>query len=250
MTLAAIDPTVTFYPGPYEGRVVGIGLIKQIRTPEQFYSAWPVTSESALGRIATSNTVSGAISNKVGLGSVGLGSAWARQTSARALGRSVEPPTVEVAPAIDVPRQLAVLKRLTGLGWEGLADLLGCTRQALHRWTLGEAISDAKRDRLGKLHATMTFVDRGSIEDNQLLMTAAAAGCTVAELLAQGRFDEVRGALGPGPGRRDATWDRVISRAVLAEDHWFTRLINEPDTGAREVNAKPQATKRIQLRKG
>ncbi|MDX8479859.1 hypothetical protein RFN28_15405 [Mesorhizobium sp. VK24D] len=182
-----------------------------------------------------------------------IASPWRIRTSASAIDRTLEvaPVENEQGQQLDVPGQLAEIKRLTGCGWEQLAGLLGCTRQALHRWMNGEAIADGNRERLARLHATLRFVDRGNSEENRAVMDMACDGTTVAELLSQERFDEVRAYAGRGAGRPDANWGKAEVAAPNPEDHWFARLARSggaDDTGS--VRAKPQTFKRLQLRKG
>ena len=48
-------------------------------------------------------------------------------------GHRLFPPGVALMPE-DFPRQLAALKELTGLTWEGMADALGVDPRQLFRW--------------------------------------------------------------------------------------------------------------------
>ena len=48
-------------------------------------------------------------------------------------GHRLFPPGVALMPG-DFPRQLAALKELTGLTWEGMADALGVDPRQLFRW--------------------------------------------------------------------------------------------------------------------
>jgi predicted transcriptional regulator len=152
---------------------------------------------------------------------------------------------------LDVPGQLAEVKRLTGYGWEKIAELLGCSRQAVHKWTLGERISNVNGDRLAKLLATIRFIDRGSAEDNRALLSSSFEGQTLAERLVEEDFENVRSFAGRGMGRPDEKWGAVRREKVSVADHWFTRLLeSDGSEDSVVVRAKPQDIKRLQLSKG
>lgn len=180
-----------------------------------------------------------------------IGSPWRVQTSASAIDRTLDIAAAEGDRELGVPGQLAEVRRLTGYSWEQLARLMSCTRQAAHLWMNGEAITDANRDRLARLHATVRYFDRGAVDDNRAVLDMAADGTTVAELLRQERFDEARSAAGKGSGRQDAAWSRPSLPEAHPDDHWYSRLaLAEERADNAPIRAKPQTTKRLQLRKG
>jgi len=209
-----------------------------------YFRSVPEQSHSAYGLEGTTNTPSRAAKTARSLRSF-----W--QTSSSALDRTLELAAADTIQEMDVPGQLAELKRLTGVSWDNLAGLLGCTRQALHRWSLGGAISGGNRDHLAKLHATVKFIDRGNAEENRALLDTAYGGMTFSELLSQGHFEDVRAAAGPGPGRSDAGWRMVDRLPVPSGDHWYDRLVASAySSDDVVVRAKPQKFKRLRLKKG
>ncbi|CAN7722515.1 hypothetical protein [Aminobacter sp. LjRoot7] len=178
-----------------------------------------------------------------------LGSIWQSQTSSQAFDRTLA--AIEPAIKQSVPGQLAEIKRMTGRSWEQLATLLGCTRQALHNWTLGEPVAKINRDRLSRLYATLRYIDQGDAGDNASLLFAAFNGDTIAEMLAQERFAEVKAAVGRGAGRPDAGWGMVERNKVSPVDHWYTRLVDSDELSPPNVSgSEPQKLRPLQLKKG
>ncbi len=180
-----------------------------------------------------------------------IGSPWRVRTSASALDRTFEKADTAWQAPLDVPAQIAEIRRLTGYSWEQLAGLVGCTRQAAHRWMNGEPIADGNRERLARLHAALRFVDRGTSDENRAVLGMSADGLTVSDLLRQRRFDEAKAVAGPGPGRQDTGWDRPAARQQHPDDHWYSQVVLSDEAGDNEtIRAKPQGMKRLKLRKG
>jgi len=129
-----------------------------------------------------------------------------------------------------VSHKLSAIKRMTGWSWERLAEALGCSRQAVHGWTLGKDISNPNFERLAKLYATLVFIDRGDAEENRnLLQSVSKDGHIVSELLNRGQFEQVRDMLGAGNTREtEALRLRVANAARHADgtQHWFERMAN------------------------
>jgi len=186
--------------------------------------------------------------------------ATATSTSASPAAASHHGLAVHVAPATQgddrVPAMLAEAKRLTGWSWDRLASALGRTRQAVHGWTQGREVTQANAERLAKLHATLTFIDRGSAEENrELLATPTADGRIAADLLDAGRFDEVRTLLGAGNATRDVSrWTKLADEAyrekVRRDGHWFDRIAETDGVEAVLESPRPPVTRRITLRRG
>lgn len=180
-----------------------------------------------------------------------IDSPWRVRTSASAIDRTLDVTPAAAEAPLDVPGQLAEIRRLTGYSWEQLAGLVGCTRQAAHKWMNGDPIADANRDRLARLHSVLRYFDRGSADENRAVLDMAVDGITVTELLRQQRFEAAKVAAGKGPGRQDAGWGRPTVPQPQLEDHWYSRLVLGEEAPANvTVRAKPQAIKRLQLRKG
>ena len=240
MIPVAVDLPPPFFPVAREERLLEFDPYEI----DGYFRSAPERSHSAYGLEGTTNTPSRAAKSARSLRSF-----W--QTSSSALDRTLEFAAADKVQELDVPGQLAEVKRLTGVSWDNLAGLLGCTRQALHRWSLGESISEGNRDRLAKLHATVKFIDRGDAEENRALLDMACGGMTVSELLSHGRFEDVRAAAGRGPGRPDAGWGKVDRLPVPSGDHWYDRLVASADSSDDEaVRARSQNFKRLKLKKG
>lgn len=237
MIVMAFDPPPMLYPVQHEEQYIAL----DPRDPASAYPFAPGGKEGALIRHGTSNVPS---QNIRYVHSVDL--RWQGQTSAH-----IDVPAASDGQDLGVPAQLASIKRLTGYGWEQVASLLGCTRQTLHLWNLGEAISGAKRDRLAKLHAAIRFLDRGNAEDNRALLDMACDGSTIAQLLSESRFEEAKVVAGRGTGRQDARWGKVERAELAREDHWYSRLVGSPNIENGDVVVtKPQLRKRLKLKKG
>lgn len=102
--------------------------------------------------------------------------------------------------ALQTPQAaLLTLRRLSGLTWDQLARLFGSTRRSLHFWASGKRLSLAHEEQLHRLLALMQYLDRGSAQANRaLLLSAQPDGCLPFDLLAAGRYEDVRARLGPG----------------------------------------------------
>ncbi|MBB3318154.1 hypothetical protein FHT77_004050 [Rhizobium sp. BK181] len=61
-----------------------------------------------------------------------------------------------------LPSSLAAIKRITGVSWEKIGSVLGCTGQNVYNWTRGEQV---KVDNAASSHSfvkKMVYIDRGS----------------------------------------------------------------------------------------
>lgn len=153
-----------------------------------------------------------------------------------------------------VPFMLNSVKRMTGWSWERVAESLGRSRQAVHGWTLGKDISEPNREHLSRLHATLSYIDRGSVEENRgLLQSSTKDGRLVADLLKEGEFDEVRTLLGQGNGNRELASRLQFAASVQqneAKPHWFERLAEAPvDEQPLEIIPAPGERKRAVVRR-
>lgn len=100
------------------------------------------------------------------------------------------------------PRIIAELRRVFGLTWEELAQLLNVSRRSVHFWASGSRITNGNRIHLERVFETLRFIDRGSASQNQAALLAAATdGTTLLDRLASADYDAVKAALGRGPQR-------------------------------------------------
>lgn len=155
---------------------------------------------------------------------------YATATSASG-GEAVHGLVVHVVPLMTdddrVPRMLAEAKRVTGWTWDRLAAALGRTRQAVHGWTLGREITQANVERIARLHSILVYIDRGTAEENRALLNKPIAhGQIAADLIDEGKFDQLREILGRGGGSRNvALWTSMADEERRAADeNWFDRL--------------------------
>lgn len=119
---------------------------------------------------------------------------------------------------------LMELRRLSGLTWNQLAQLLGVSRRSVHLWASGKPLSAYNEERLHRLLALLKQLDRGSADDNRrLLLTPLDQQGSPVELLATGKLEEVRNRLGPGLGVRKT------ERTPLAALAWEARLPPKPE---------------------
>jgi|SRR5271165_5824447 len=94
------------------------------------------------------------------------------------------------------------LRRLTGLTWEDLAELMSVTRRSLHLWSHGQPINTPNEKRLRTLVSAMRTLDRGTARENRaLLMSPQPEGGVFSDLLREGRIDEAHARAGRGNGR-------------------------------------------------
>jgi len=155
-----------------------------------------------------------------------------------------------------VSLMLAATKRLTGWTWEQLARCLGPSRQAIHAWTLGGDISADNFERLSRLHAAITFVDRGNVEDNRALLSRPTCDGRIAvDLLSTQQFDEFCQLLGRGQGRSDLShWAEKNSRERQAEiarnGHWVDRLtVTATEVSDAQILKAPASGQRLTFRR-
>jgi transcriptional regulator with XRE-family HTH domain len=94
------------------------------------------------------------------------------------------------------------LRRLSGLTWEDLADLLSVTRRSLHLWANGGPINTPNERHVRDLLMALRVLDRGTARENRsLILMPGSAGGTFADLLRARRFEEAIELAGRGRGR-------------------------------------------------
>lgn len=154
-------------------------------------------------------------------------------------------------PVHSIPGMVNEIRRLTGYSWDRIARILGCTRQAIYNWMTGGKISDDNREKLAQLHAVLRYIDLGLAEENRRVLDRDHEGYTLADMLAEGRFEEVRELAGRGPGRPDENWLRPRPQSVEGRDHWYERLVaqGEGDKSVEIRTAKPERIEPISLKK-
>lgn len=111
------------------------------------------------------------------------------------------------------PKIIAELRRLTGLTWEQLAQLLNVSRRSVHFWASGSRIASENRAHLQRVIETVRFIDRGSAAENRAALLAPTAdGTTLLDELGAANYEAVVAALGRGR-QRVASLAPHVSRA-------------------------------------
>jgi hypothetical protein len=101
-----------------------------------------------------------------------------------------------------VRNALHELRRVSGLTWENLADVLNVTRRSLHLWVNGGSINSPNEKHVRDLLVAIRAMDRGTATENrQLLLTPVGDGRSLMDLLRHSRFDEAVTLAGRGMGR-------------------------------------------------
>ena len=98
------------------------------------------------------------------------------------------------------------LRKLSGLTWEKISELLSVSPKTVHNWAAGHVIAEKNLARLAELIAVLRFIDRGYGEANRdLLMSSSRDGDSLFSLLAAGEWEIVKSAAGAGNGRPEPT---------------------------------------------
>jgi len=109
----------------------------------------------------------------------------------------------ESATAEHTPSELIVeLKRLSGLTWAQISEVFDVKTRALHYWKVGKTVSAENHQKLGGAVAMLRFIDRGTGEENKLLLLSEARdGKTFLELMKGGEFQSIMDLASEGAGR-------------------------------------------------
>lgn len=102
----------------------------------------------------------------------------------------------------DAAENLFELRRLTGLPWKPLANLLNVDRRTLHNWVKGGEVRIANRQHIAKTLSVMRFADRGTAEENvRALMERSSSSVTPFEAIKGGKYLSARQLLSHGQSR-------------------------------------------------
>ena len=84
------------------------------------------------------------------------------------------------------------IRRLTGLGWGQLAGMLDVDRRTVHNWVKGFDVRPRNRERIADTLTVLRRIDRGSTQENLVLLQELALdGATVLELFKQKNYEEI-----------------------------------------------------------
>jgi len=88
---------------------------------------------------------------------------------------------------------LAEVRRLSGLTWEQLSRLFGVSQRALHFWASGRPMKASHEEHLQRTLGALRAIDRGTASANRvLLLTVTPSGESAFDMLADGRYEDVR----------------------------------------------------------
>ena len=94
---------------------------------------------------------------------------------------------------------ISEVRRLSGLTWEQLAQLVGVSRRALHFWASGKPMSAQNAEHLQRLLAVLQRVDRGSASANRAALFAPIQGVHPFDLLVRHDYERAVRLLGANP---------------------------------------------------
>lgn len=146
------------------------------------------------------------------------------------VARVVHEQTVEVT-----RRAVLELRRVAGLTWEQMAELLDVSRRSVHFWASGKPLNAANEARLLRILDVVRYADRGSAEATRSALLEPADGVTPFDLLSSERYEDAREQLGSGPGRPSR------ARTPLSAE---ARAARAPITPAQLVDAQHEPVKR------
>lgn len=84
------------------------------------------------------------------------------------------------------------LKRVSGLTWDEMADVLGVSRRTVHFWANGGAINARNEQRLRRTAHAIEAIARPNARDTRELLMQPLGGGLLIDLLRAERFDDVR----------------------------------------------------------
>lgn len=131
------------------------------------------------------------------------------------------------------------LRRLSGLTWAQIAEVFEVSKRAPYHWASGETVSAENHERLGQVVAVLSFIDKGSVEENRnLLLGHARSGQTYLDLLRSSQYELVRDLAGEGPGR--PSFEQGLTQdaeKLVARTHWGKAI--EAASGTDETEILP-----------
>ncbi len=135
------------------------------------------------------------------------------------------------------------IRRITGLGWGQLADMLNVDRRTVHNWVKGGRVRHRNRKRIADTLITLRNIDQGFAQDNLVLLgEPSPSGPTVFELFKQEMYEEILsdfacyGYARPAPSKAERTGEYKGMTIHPGADGSETleRLPFEPQPSARK----------------
>lgn len=147
-------------------------------------------------------------------------------TTAGAITRSEQPADAITHSEQPAGAAIGELRRLSGLTWDQLANMLHVSRRALHFWASGTTtISSNNEARLLRILAILRELDHGTASANRTALLGGVVdtdGSILFDILAKGDFDRARVLVGPPDGRR-------VSPPKLSKEAQAARSPRPPD---------------------
>ena len=90
------------------------------------------------------------------------------------------------------------IRRITGLGWGQLAELLNVDRRTIHNWIKGGRVRRQNQRRIANILTTLRRLDQGSAQGNQVVLAQKTpSGSTVSELIKQAKHEDALSNIPP-----------------------------------------------------
>lgn len=166
-------------------------------------------------------------------------------------GLTIEAAVDEALPDAPAGEALGEVRRLSGLTWEQLAELLGVSRRTLHFWASGKPMNAANEERLHQVLGVLRAMDQGASDYNRAALLAPGAhGVRPFDLLAVGDFEVARHQVGVGIKRR-------LALGPLSEDAAAARrplppadLVGALQEPIHVETGRGRAAKSVRVRRG
>jgi len=104
-------------------------------------------------------------------------------------------------PSQSTAAAVSELRRLSGLTWGQLAQVLGVSRRSLHFWASGQSLNASNEDHLRRTLMALTQADRGTARANRQMLMEGRAGVLPLDLLREHNYKEFLHRVGQGAGR-------------------------------------------------
>ncbi len=98
-------------------------------------------------------------------------------------------------------KAISELRRISGLTWDQLGQLLEVSRRSVHFWASGKPPNARNEKRIMQVLDVVRAADRGSARSTRAAMMDASQGTTPFDMLAAQRFEDARLILGQGHAR-------------------------------------------------
>ena len=98
-------------------------------------------------------------------------------------------------------KAISELRRISGLTWDQLGQLLEVSRRSVHFWASGKPPNARNEKRIMQVLDVVRDADRGSARSTRAAMMDARQGTTPFDMLAAQRFEDARSILGQGRAR-------------------------------------------------